>query len=36
MVMNVFRGNTFLSFQSNLNLPTPNDYVLGPGDKLIY
>ena len=30
----VFRGNTFLSFQSNLNLPTPNDYVLGPGDKL--
>ena len=30
----VFRGNTFLSFQSNLNLPTPKDYVLGPGDKL--
>ena len=30
----VFRGNTFLSFQSNLNIPTPNDYVLGPGDKL--
>ncbi len=30
----VFRGNTFLSFQSNLNLPTPTDYVLGPGDKL--
>ena len=23
-----------MSFQSNLNLPTPSDYVLGPGDKL--
>ena len=33
---NVFRGTSFLSFQSNLNLPTPNDYVLGAGDKLIY
>ena len=31
---NVFRGNTFLSFQSNLNIPTPLDYVLGSGDKL--
>ena len=31
---NVFRGTSFLSFQSNLNLPTPNDYVLGAGDKL--
>ena len=31
---NVFRGNTFLSFQSNLNIPTPLDYVIGPGDKL--
>ena len=30
----IFRGNTFLSFQSNLNIPTPLDYVLGPGDKL--
>ena len=30
----VFRGNTFLSFQSGLNIPTPKDYVLGPGDKL--
>ncbi len=30
----VFRGNTFLSFQSNFNIPTPKDYVLGPGDKL--
>ena len=27
---NVFRGNTFLSFQSNLNIPTPLDYVIGP------
>lgn len=31
---NVFRGTSFLSFQSNLNLPTPTDYVLGPGDKI--
>ena len=31
---NVFRGTSFLSFQSNLNIPTPPDYVLGPGDKL--
>ena len=30
----VFMGNTFLSFQSNLNIPTPLDYVIGPGDKL--
>ena len=30
----VFSGNTFLSFQSNLNIPTPKDYILGPGDKL--
>ena len=30
----VFRGNTFLSFQSNLNIPSPLDYVIGPGDKL--
>ena len=30
----VFTGNTFLSFQSNLNIPTPLDYVIGPGDKL--
>jgi len=30
----IFRGNTFLSFQSNLNIPTPSDYILGPGDKL--
>ena len=30
----VFRGNTFLSFQSNLNIPTPKDYIIGPGDRL--
>ena len=30
----IFSGNSFLSFQSNLNMPTPPDYVLGPGDKL--
>ena len=30
----VFMGNTFLSFQSNLNIPTPLDYIIGPGDKL--
>ena len=30
----VFKGNTFLSFQSNLNIPTPLDYVIGPGDNL--
>ena len=26
---NVFRGTSFLSFQSNLNLPTPDDYIVG-------
>jgi protein involved in polysaccharide export with SLBB domain len=31
---NVFTGNSFLTFQSNLNIPTPLDYVIGPGDKL--
>ena len=30
----VFTGTSFLSFQSNLNIPTPEDYVLGAGDKL--
>ena len=33
---NVFRGTSFFSFQSNLNLPTPDDYIVGAGDKLIY
>ena len=31
---NVFTGNSFLTFQSNLNIPAPLDYVIGPGDKL--
>ena len=30
----VFKGNSLLSFQSNLNIPTPVGYILGPGDKL--
>ena len=30
----VFKGNGLLSFQSNLNIPTPVGYILGPGDKL--
>jgi len=30
----VFNGNNFLTFQSNLNIPTPKEYVIGPGDKL--
>ncbi len=31
---NVFQGNSFLSFQSKLNIPTPDDYIVGPGDNL--
>jgi len=30
----VFKGNGLLTFQSNLNIPTPLGYILGPGDKL--
>ena len=30
----VFKGNGLLTFQSNLNIPTPVGYILGPGDKL--
>jgi len=30
----VFKGNSLISFQSNLNIPTPVGYILGPGDKL--
>jgi protein involved in polysaccharide export with SLBB domain len=30
----IFKGNGFLTFQSNFNMPTPADYVLGPGDNL--
>ena len=31
---NVFRNNR-LSFNPNINLPTPRNYVLGPGDEVI-
>ena len=30
----VFKSKSLLTFQSNLNIPTPADYILGPGDKL--
>ena len=30
----VFKGNGLLTFQSNLNIPTPIGYILGSGDKL--
>ena len=30
----VFKGNSLLTFQSNLNIPTPVGYILGSGDKL--
>ena len=30
----VFKANGLLTFQSNLNIPTPVGYILGPGDKL--
>jgi len=30
----VFKGNSLLTFQSNLNIPTPAGYILGSGDKL--
>ncbi len=30
----IFKGNGFLTFQSNFNMPTPVDYILGPGDNL--
>ncbi|MDB4181848.1 SLBB domain-containing protein [Polaribacter sp.] len=30
----VFKGNSLLTFQSNLNIPTPEGYILGSGDKL--
>ena len=30
----IFKGNGFLTFQSNFNMPTPPDYILGPGDNL--
>jgi len=30
----IFKGNSLLTFQSNLNIPTPVGYILGSGDKL--
>ena len=30
----VFKANGLLTFQSNLNIPTPEGYILGSGDKL--
>ena len=30
----IFKGNGFLTFQNNFNMPTPSDYVLGVGDNL--
>ena len=32
--LNVFKNNSFLSFQNDLNIPTPRDYHLGPGDEI--
>ncbi|MBO3699740.1 SLBB domain-containing protein [Roseivirga sp. E12] len=32
--LNIFKNSSFLSFQSNLNVPTPENYILGPGDEL--
>ena len=32
--LDVFRKGSFLSFQTNQNIPTPKDYVLGSGDEV--
>lgn len=32
--LDVFKNSSFLSFQSNINIPTPQDYRLGPGDEI--
>jgi len=32
--LDVFRKSSFLTFQNNLNIPTPEDYQLGPGDQV--
>ena len=32
--LDVFKANSLLTFQSNLNIPTPVGYILGSGDKL--
>jgi len=32
--LGVFKNSSFLSFQNNVNVPTPEDYRLGPGDEV--
>ncbi len=32
--LSVFKNSSFLSFQSSLNVPTPQNYQLGPGDEI--
>lgn len=32
--LDVFKNSSFLSFQSSLNVPTPQNYQLGPGDEI--
>lgn len=32
--LGIFKNSSFLSFQNNLNMPTPLDYRLGPGDEV--
>ena len=32
--LDVFKNSSFLSFQNDLNMPTPLDYQLGPGDEI--
>lgn len=32
--LDVFKNSGFLSFQSNINIPTPQNYSLGPGDEI--
>ena len=32
--LSVFKNSSFLSFQNNLNIPTPSDYKLGSGDEI--
>lgn len=32
--LDIFRKGSFLSFQTNQNIPTPDDYILGAGDEI--
>ncbi|MFY0593257.1 SLBB domain-containing protein [Roseivirga sp.] len=32
--LDIFRNSSLLSFQNDLNIPTPEDYRLGPGDEI--